>query len=508
MATRLDSLPSGSHRLPYGVGRLNGRWYVLIVALLAIVGMGLFAYSRQLFGGLVVTGLRDIGTMGGSAWGLYIAFDVYFVGVSFAGITIAAMIRLLNLENLKPLSRMAELLTVISLILAGFSVLPDLGQPVRGIVNLFRYARPQSPFFGTFTLVVAGYLFASMVYLYLGGRRDAAILAQTPGPLQGFHRLWAAGYHDTPAERKRHAQTSFWLAIAILPLLVTAHSTLGFVFGLQVGRPGWFGTLQAPGFVIMAGISGLGMLIVIATILRRVLKAEDQLNVDMFKWLGNLLMALIFVYLYFMAVEWLTTTYAAHTHEARISTALLTGEYAWPFWGAVAALTVAIGVLLLPRLPAPSGVELPAYRPMYARVSGAGALAVAVLLFIQRLPAIGQAGLAPTSSFARLLPWLLVILLALVGASLLPLLRRDIIAGAALSGVLVNLAAIFKRLLIVVPSQTHGTLLPYSTGSYSPTWVEYSIIVGLFAFGTLLYVIFIKVFPIMEVPEPAEGGVQ
>ncbi|MDR7585989.1 MAG: hypothetical protein QN158_10450, partial [Armatimonadota bacterium] len=76
--------------------------------------------------------------------------------MSFAGITVAALIRLLGLEALRPVSRMAELLTVVALILAAFSVLPDLGQPLRGIVNLFRYARPQSPFFGTFTLVISG----------------------------------------------------------------------------------------------------------------------------------------------------------------------------------------------------------------------------------------------------------------------------------------------------------------------------------------------------------------
>lgn len=59
----------------------------------------------------------------------------------------------------------------------------------------------------------------------------------------------------------------------------------------------------------------------------------------------------------------------------------------------------------------------------------------------------------------------------------------------------------------VVLSQTHGTLLPYPTGTYSPTWVEYSFIAGLFALGALLIAVFIKLFPILEVPEPAgEGG--
>ncbi len=137
MATRFE-------RLPYGVGRVSGRLSLLIVALLSLLGFGIYAYSRQLDQGLIVTGMRDVGTMAGSTWGLYISFDVYFVGISFAGITVAALIRLLKLEQLKPISRMAELLTVISLVLAAFTIIPDLGQPLRGLVNLFRYVCPST----------------------------------------------------------------------------------------------------------------------------------------------------------------------------------------------------------------------------------------------------------------------------------------------------------------------------------------------------------------------------
>lgn len=431
MATR-----AAAEGLPYGIGRWSAGWYGVVVLSLAVLGLGVYAYSRQLIEGEVVTGLRNIGTMGGATWGLYVAFIVYFVGVSFAGITIAALIRLFNLEHLRPISRMAELLTVISLILGGLSVLVDVGQPLRALVNLPLYGRPMSPFFGTFTLVISGYLFASLIYLYLAGRRDAALCAErSEGVLRKFYRLWAAGYRDTPAERERHERTSFWLAIAIVPLLVTAHSTLGFVFGLQIGRPGWFSALQAPGFVILAGVSGVGHIIVIAAILRRVLKVEDQLKMDVFKWLANFLLLLTVAYLYFMTVEWLTTTYAAHHHEAKLSSALLTGDYAPIFWLSVISLIVPFG-----------------------------------LLFFQFLTARYSVGLT------------------------------------LLSGILVNVAAIGKRYLIVVPSQTHGTLLPYSTGWYTPTWVEISVILGLLALGALLYILFLKIFPIMEVPESLSGG--
>jgi Ni/Fe-hydrogenase subunit HybB-like protein len=477
-------------------------WAALITILLGLIGLGAYAYYYQFTHGLAVTGLRDIGTMQGAAWGLYITFDIYFVGVSFAGITVASLIRLMNLKHLRPVSRMAELLTVTSLITAGLVILPDLGQPIRGLINLFRYARPESPFFGTFTLVISGYLFGSLVYLYLSGRRDAAILAQRPSRLQWFHRLWAAGYKDTPAERRRHSITSLLLAVAIMPLLVTAHSTLGFVFGLQVGRPGWFGALQAPAFVIMAGISGVGMLLIIAAILRRVLGLKKQLPEAIFKWLGTLMLVLILAYLYFMVVDWLTATYAGDQHEVRVTQALLIGEYAWLFWGAATTLLISAGVLITGYLPIPQFVFQPRFQrsaSRLARLAGLAALGGVVLLASQVVPATQKASLGLPQSTPQWLLWIVVVLGLLAILFYLPVLCRSAIARGVVTGLLVNLAAIIKRYLIVVPSQTHGTLLPYNIGYYRPTWVEYSIILGLFALGTLIYVGFVKTFPILEV---------
>jgi Ni/Fe-hydrogenase subunit HybB-like protein len=424
-----------TQQLPHGVGQITGGWLVLVAVALVITLIGVVAYIVESQQGMIATGMRNVGTMGGATWGLYISFVVYFVGVSFAGITIAALIRVLNWEYLKPLARIAELVTIIALVLAAIAIIADLGQPLRGLINLPRYARPQSPFFGTFTLVISGYLFASLVYFYLDSRKDAAACARVPGRLQRFHRWWAAGYQDTPEERQRRYRASFWLAIAIVPLLITAHSTLGFVFGLQVGRPGWFSAIQAPGFVILAGVSGIGILAVIIAIIRRTFGRTDNLNLDVFKFLGKALMALTLIYLYLMVVEVITAIYAAEHHEQVIFEAMLWGDFAWHYW-----LTV-------------------------------GSLALAAALLIWQ------------ASTGR---WSIGFIVA--------------------SGLLVQIGAVLKRYLLVVPSQTHGGLLPYPQGSYSPSLVEYGLIVGLIGLGILAFLIFMKVFPIMEVEDAALEG--
>ena len=412
-------------------------WIAFLALGIAGVLIGVVGYAIEKSQGMVATGMRDLGSMQGATWGIYIALVVYFVGVSFAGITVAALIRLFRLEKLNGIARMAEVLTVVALILGALAIIVDLGQPLRGLINLFRYARPQSPFFGTFSLVISGYLFASLVYLYVTSRPDAALLAERPSRLQRFFRFWAAGYRDTPEQRARDRRVTFWLALAILPLLVIAHSSLGFVFGLQVGRPGWFGTLQAPAFVVLAGVSGVGHIIVLAAMVRKALNLERRVTMDAFAWLGKFLLALLAVYIYFIIVEILTTMYQPGIVEQRVSEALLTGTYAWIFWGSVATLVVPLAVLA----------------------------------------------------------WM-------------ALARRWQLGWLVASGVLVNIGAVGKRYLIVVPSQTHGQLLPYGTGSYFPSLVEIAVAVGLFSLGAVMITLFMKVFPIVELRESETGELE
>ena len=430
MATHNATLPPRAHRAP-------ATRYVVQVVLLALVGLGIYAYIQELSDGMAVTGMRNLGPGGGATWGLYITFVIYFVGLSFAGISTAAVIRLAKLEALRPVARMAEVLTVVCLQLAALTIVADLGQPLRGIVNLFRYARPQSPFFGTFTLVISGYLFASLVYLYLDGRRDAIIWANQGAPYAGFLRSWAAGYRDTPPERERHQRASFWLAIAIIPLLVTAHSTLGFVFGLQVGRPGWYSALQAPAFVMLAGVSGVGMLLIMAALARRSARFGERMSLPIFRILGIFMLVMLIVYLYFVVVELLTNVYTGSTRERDVMTELIGGRYAWIYWSAIALFVIALA-LTVARLVVPS---------LRTRV------------------------------------WPLVI-----------------------AGLLVNVGAVGKRFLIVVPSQTDGQLLPYDRGSYVPAWSEYAVIAGLIALGVLMILGFAKIFPIVELPHDDETG--
>lgn len=412
----------------HGVGRWSMRSLMILVLGLIGLGIGVVAYYIQFTEG---EGVTNLGTVGGdgATWGLYITMAVYFIGLSFAGITISSLVRLFRIEALKPIRRVAELLTVICLMLGGLLIVADLGQPLRGLINLPRYARPMSPFFGTFTLVIAGYLFASLVFLYLSGRRDAAVMAEKGTGPTWLYKMWSMGFTDTQAEHARHERTSFWLALMILPLLVLAHSTLGFIFGIQSGRPGWFNGLQAPSFVVLAGLSGIGALIVVLGWMSWGGGAtKAKLPQATWKWLGNFLWITALVYLYLWVTELLTGLYAAPVAEQAVFDALVTGDYAIWYWSAFAAVAITF--------------------------------VVGFIMFVSNR-------------------WNVAVLIVL--------------------GLLVNAAAIIKRYLIVVPSQTIGNLLPYEVGHYVPNGIEFMVLIGVAGLGLLMYLVFMKFFPVFAV---------
>ena len=414
----------------FRAARFGPRFFAVAAILAALVAWGVSGYMQQRLHGDIVTGLRTIG-QGGPAWGLYIVFDIFFVGLACGGIAFVAFVRLFRLNELRSLSRMAQLMSLVSLAMSGLCVVADLGRPLHGLMNFPRYARTMSPFFGTFSLVACTGSLATFVYLWLDGRADAAACASERGPWAWFHRLWAFGWQGSASERWRHRQTSFWLSLALLPLLVIAYSTLGFVFGIQGGRPGWFSPLQAPGLLVLAGISSMSMLLVIAAIARRTMGFEEEIKEQVFFWLGNVLWVLGLVYVYILVVEQLTANYAGFEADARVARAVTSGHYATSFW------LMAAGI------------------------------AVPTIVFF------GQ------------------------------LLRRSAWIPLSVTCALVlNVATVVKRVLIVVPSQTNGMLLPYPEGKYNPTWVEFAVMTGLLSLGTLLYMTFTRVFPIVPLVTP------
>ncbi|MBI2223163.1 MAG: polysulfide reductase NrfD [Acidobacteria bacterium] len=101
--------------------------------------------------------------------------------------------------------------------------------------------------------------------------------------------------------------------------------------------------------------------------------------------------------------------------------------------------------------------------------------------------------------------WTMVACNVLVPFPLLAIGRLRTITGTVVASATVIVGMWLERFLIIVPSLGHK-FLPYSWGTYRPTWVEITITAATFAAMALLYVLFSKLVPIVSIWELKAGG--
>ncbi|MBI4477767.1 MAG: polysulfide reductase NrfD [Acidobacteria bacterium] len=316
------------------------RWTAVLGA---VVVWAVFAWVWQLTHGLGVTGLgRPI------YWGLYITNFVFFIGVSHAGTLISAILRIVHAEWRRPITRMAEVITVLVLFFGVGNVLLDLGRPDRAL-NVIRHPHFRSPLLWD-VMSISIYLTASSIYLYLPLIPDLAILRdRTTGWRNRLYARLALGWTGTPAQWRRLERAISVMAILVIPIAVSVHTVVSWVFGMTI-QPMWHSTIFGPYFVVGAIFSGIAAIITAMVIIRKVYRLEAYLQPIHFNNLGLLLLVMSCLWFYFTFAEYLTTWYGQEPEEMAVFMAKLTGPFAPYFWAMFAAcFVVPFAILANPR---------------------------------------------------------------------------------------------------------------------------------------------------------------
>ncbi len=321
-------------------------YYLFIFFLLAVVVWGLYAYIVQLRYGLVATGMRDI-----VMWGFYLVNFVFFIGISHAGTLISAILRITHAGWRTPVTRLAELITVVALSIGALMPIIDLGHPDR-VLNLLWYGRFQSPLVWDIISILS-YLVGSLIYLYLPLIPDLALMRDRLGRgasafKKKVYTFLAVGWRNTPQQRQRLEKAIGIMAITIIPIAISVHTVVSYVFSMTL-RPGWDSTVFGIYFVIGAIFSGIASILIVMAIFRKLYHLEDYITEKHFRNLGYLMMATLFLYLYLTIGEYLTVGYKLEVEEKHLLTLLLLGKNALWFWFFVIAGIVLPAFLLLLR---------------------------------------------------------------------------------------------------------------------------------------------------------------
>ncbi len=321
---KLAAMPEDERVLLRPLVETSKWFYIIASALGAVVIWGMFAYYLQVRFGLGGTGMNRP-----EYWGIYIIDFVFFIGISHAGTLISAILRVSKAEWRRSITRSAEFITVLVLGFGALQPIIDLGRPDR-LLNVVFHPHLRSPLLWD-VISISVYFTASTIYLYVPMLPDLALIRDSGIKAPWFYRFLAAGYRDTPSQRARLERIIGILAIAVIPVAVSVHTIIGWIFAMTL-RPMWHSTIFGPYFVMGAIYSGIAALLIAMTILRRVYHLENYFRDIHFDYMGRLLLLFSVLWLYFTFAEHLTAFYGSEPAEMRTFWAKLTGPFAIPFW--------------------------------------------------------------------------------------------------------------------------------------------------------------------------------
>ena len=332
------------NRVFYPLYHNSKSFYVLIFVLLGIIGWGGYNYITQLRLGLIVTGLNDI-----TVWGIYIVNFVFFIGISYAGTLVSAVLRVTGAGWRTPITRMAEVIAIVGLMIGGLMPFIDLGRPDR-IISLFIFGRLLSPLVWDILSIIT-YFFACSIYLYLPLIPDMALMRDSLGkdasPIRRkFYTFFAAGWKNTLEQKEWLEKGMRLMTIIIIPVAIFVHTVVSYIFSITL-RPGWNSTIYGPYFVIGAIFSGTAAILIVMVVFRKLFHLEEYITEKHFRNLSYLLITLLAFYAYFTFTEYLTIGYKSEEAEKELLNQLLLGKTAGWFWSFVIGGLVIPGFLII-----------------------------------------------------------------------------------------------------------------------------------------------------------------
>nr|MBP9099681.1 polysulfide reductase NrfD [Ferruginibacter sp.] len=169
-------------------GKRNMIWSIFFLVWILV---GIYALYLQIAKGHGITGMRD-----NVVWGLYIVNFIFFIGLSYAGAIISGLLHLSKVSWGKPIIRLAQMMTIVSVIVGPIFILLCVGRFDR-LHHLFIYPRLQSPLTWD-VLAILTYFVGSVLFLYMALIKDFAVYRDSkmniPKWKQKLYKILATGY--------------------------------------------------------------------------------------------------------------------------------------------------------------------------------------------------------------------------------------------------------------------------------------------------------------------------
>lgn len=300
---------------------------IWIASLVVIILVGLYAFVLQVMYGHEVTGMRD-----NVVWGVYIINFIFFVGISYSGAFISGILHFFDTPWKNAVSRIVEIITVLSLIIGPIFILLCIGRLDR-LHYLFLYPRIQSPITWDIIAIMTD-LIGCFIYLYMTFIPDFAILRDDEeldvAPWRKkVYRFLAMNYQDTPEQKAILKRITRTMSAMIIAMAIVAYTVLAWIFSLTL-QPGWNSSIFAPYFIIAGLYSGVGVIIICMFAVRKFFKLDLYIRKVHFLGAGVILLVLSMLYGYFTFSEYFPRWFSHKKNDVQLLDTLFS-NYFWEF---------------------------------------------------------------------------------------------------------------------------------------------------------------------------------
>ncbi|CAM3982770.1 NrfD/PsrC family molybdoenzyme membrane anchor subunit [Mesobacillus zeae] len=314
---------NAKHEIKPGTSSTLKLW---IFALLAAFMVGGYFIIERLFTGLSATNLSSI-----TPWGAWIAFYIFFVGLSAGSFLLSTLIYVFGMEEYERIGKAALFTAIVCMIVALTFVLMDLGRPER-LLNAIIYWNVTSPLAWEVHFYLV-YIVLLTAELYIAMREDL-VRAAKKNSMKGIVARLITFKNSTinAATKKRDHTLMKVLGTLGIPIAILGvHGGTGTIFALVKARPGWNTALFPIIFVISAMVSGTALLLAMYIIKKKA--AKQPIDKEMVQSLSKMMAGFLIIDLGLQFYEYLVGWYGLETEHLDTLATMMASDVSWSFWG-------------------------------------------------------------------------------------------------------------------------------------------------------------------------------
>lgn len=309
--------------------------YLTLLGIVSLVGIAAL-YIRTVQG-LNVTNLTSL-----VPWGLWVAFYIYFIGLSAGSFLISTMIYVFGLKRFEPIGRIALFSAFIALSAGLVFILIDLGHMERFWTVFFN--RSSTSILEWEIHFYNLYLAIMLSELWLLMRRDLIRHGQQTGFVGSICRLLAFGSKDLSDESaEKDMKMVKVLGMIGVPVALGVHGGTGAIFAVVKARPYWDTAIFPLLFIISALVSGGALLTFIYAFFGR----KDKDHAPTVVALGKLVAGFLILDLIFLSSELLVGLYGNIPDHVATFRAIMFGPFWYVFWIGQLGLGAAVPLFIL-----------------------------------------------------------------------------------------------------------------------------------------------------------------